>query len=383
MFISESFVWPKTLTKCRNSKLCKTCFWRSRRDSVKRARHLNSTCVASLVEDFRRKLNKGDVQDAFVLFKQLPASSLLDTQSAYQLLNLATSHLLHKKYAGQVQVAEIYEELKRKNILRAFRTVDSAEKLPVAGKLVSIDLLVREANVTPESLRPQTRSILSYQVAGISLSLALIFIGKYFHMETFIRPLGIGLLFSFLSDQLVLQGAVSEELYKTIFPIYKQKVLKHEAGHFLISYLLGCPLRGVVLTAWEALRLGIPGQAGTLFFDQKLESELSTGFITDATIDRYSIVLMAGIAAEALEYGQAEGGQSDEAALLRLLTSLNPPWLKERIFNQARWAVLQAILLIKQQRKAYYALVKCLEERKPLGDCIATIETFYQPFPVS
>jgi len=104
-----------------------------------------------------------------------------------------------------------------------------------------------------------------------------------------------------------------------------------------------------------------------------------TGFLTDATIDRYSIVLMAGIAAEALEYGQAEGGQSDEAALLRVLTCLNPPWSKERVFNQARWAVLQAILILKKQKKAYDALVDALSRKKPLGDCIALIEAHYVP----
>jgi hypothetical protein len=226
---------------------------------------------------------------------------------------------------------------------------------------------------------PRSQSIFSYQLAGISLSLGLIFFGRVLHIENIVRPIGICLLFAFLYDQIALQGAIFEELYKNLFPVYKQKVLKHEAGHFLVSYLLGCPVRGIVLSAWESLSLGIPGQAGTLFFDRKLESELMTGFLTDATIDRYSIVLMAGIAAEALEYGQAEGGQSDEAALLRVLTCLNPPWSKERVFNQARWAVLQAILILKKQKKAYDALVDALSRKKPLGDCIALIEAHYVP----
>jgi len=339
----------------------------------------NCHCCCSQVEEFQKQLKSGRVQEAFVLFKQLPSHSLLDPGVGFQLLNVASTLLLKRKYSNQVQVAEIYDELKRRNCLKAFGAIDSVEKLPEPRKQVGLDKLVETAKIPLEALRPRSQSIFSYQLAGISLSLGLIFFGRVLHIENIVRPIGICLLFAFLYDQIALQGAIFEELYKNLFPVYKQKVLKHEAGHFLVSYLLGCPVRGIVLSAWESLSLGIPGQAGTLFFDRKLESELMTGFLTDATIDRYSIVLMAGIAAEALEYGQAEGGQSDEAALLRVLTCLNPPWSKERVFNQARWAVLQAILILKKQKKAYDALVDALSRKKPLGDCIALIEAHYVP----
>ena len=41
------------------------------------------------------------------------------------------------------------------------------------------------------------------------------------------------------------------------------------------------------------------------------------GQLRRETIDRLSIITMAGIAAEALQFGNAEGGRSDEAALVR------------------------------------------------------------------
>lgn len=94
---------------------------------------------------------------------------------------------------------------------------------------------------------PRSQSIFSYQLAGISLSLGLIFFGRVLHIENIVRPIGICLLFAFLYDQIALQGAIFEELYKNLFPVYKQKVLKHEAGHFLVSYLLGCPVRGLCM----------------------------------------------------------------------------------------------------------------------------------------
>ncbi|GJD06831.1 hypothetical protein Gasu2_12230 [Galdieria sulphuraria] len=353
-FVSVSFLVNSQWIFSSNALLSKLNVKNKHHNLLKISRR-NCCCSASLIEEFQKKLNNG------------------------QLLNVVSTLVLKRHYSNQVQVAEVYDELKKKNCLKAFGVIDSEEKLPEPSKQIGLDKLVETAKIPLEALRPRSQSIFSYQLAGVVFSLSLIFFSHLFHIENIIRPIGISLLVGFLCDQIALQGAIFEELYKNLFPIYKKKVLKHEAGHFLVSYLLGCPVRGIVLSAWESLSLGIPGQAGTLFFDRKLESELSTGFLTDATIDRYSIVLMAGIAAEALEYGQAEGGQSDEAALLRVLTCLNPPWSKERVFNQARWAVLQAILIIKKQKKAYDALVHALSSKKPLGDCIAMIEANYEP----
>ncbi|EME29842.1 hypothetical protein Gasu_28420 isoform 1 [Galdieria sulphuraria] len=339
-FVSVSFLVNSQWIFSSNALLSKLNVKNKHHNLLKISRR-NCCCSASLIEEFQKKLNNGQVQEAFLLFKQLPSSSFSEVKSGFQLLNVVSTLVLKRHYSNQVQVAEVYDELKKKNCLKAFSVIDSEEKLPEPSKQIGLDKLVETAKIPLEALRPRSQSIFSYQLAGVVFSLSLIFFSHLFHIENIIRPIGISLLVGFLCDQIALQGAIFEELYKNLFPIYKKKVLKHEAGHFLVSYLLGCPVRGIVLSAWESLSLGIPGQAGTLFFDRKLESELSTGFLTDATIDRYSIVLMAGIAAEALEYGQAEGGQSDEAALLRVLTCLNPPWSKERVFNQARWAVLQ------------------------------------------
>lgn len=44
------------------------------------------------------------------------------------------------------------------------------------------------------------------------------------------------------------------------------------------------------------------------------------------TVCRYSVVLFAGVAAEALVYGEAEGGESDENLFKALVGELQPPW---------------------------------------------------------
>ncbi|KAH9315383.1 hypothetical protein KI387_024010, partial [Taxus chinensis] len=180
--------------------------------------------------------------------------------------------------------------------------------------------------------------------------------------------LGLGVL-----DAIYLGGSGLAQVV-SLWPPYKRRVIVHEAGHLLTAYLLGCPIRGVILEPWQAIQMGIQGQAGTQFWDKTLESELHEGRLTSASFDRYCMVLFAGIAAETLIYGDAEGGENDENLFKAIVSLLRPPWSTAQMSNQARWAVMQSYNLLKKNKFAHKVAVKALEKSNNLGFVIRKIE---------
>ena len=180
-----------------------------------------------------------------------------------------------------------------------------------------------------------------------------------------------------LADRALLRGLPSEAITRVLNPEYRRTVVAHEAGHFLCAYLLGCPVQACLLDPVAALRDGrVNGAAGTVFFDPELGESMEKGSLARSVIDRYCVVVMGGIAAEAERNQQAEGGRSDEAALINLLSSLDGgrTWDIARIQSQARWAASQALLLLREHRAAFDALCAALEAGASVGECILAIE---------
>jgi hypothetical protein len=155
-------------------------------------------------------------------------------------------------------------------------------------------------------------------------------------------------------------------------PQQRQRVIHHEAGHFLTAYFLGIPVTGYSLTAWEALKHGQPGRGGVAFDTQELTTKPINFEEMRLTLDRFCTVWMAGIAAERLVYGNAEGGQED-CEQLRLALSL--AGLPEIGYAQKqRWAQLQATSIIERHQNAYQALVTAMEQRASVVECCQIIQ---------
>jgi hypothetical protein len=285
---------------------------------------------------------------------------------------------------ARTEMTQLYETLKDAGQLQLFGAVDLKDRPPVGGShTVPPPVLEHVTGLSMSSLTPQPTNTLL--LAGVALAVVEVLVS----VSTAI-PLNVLALVTValvLLDRIAVNGAVLESALKVLQPGTQKKIVQHEAGHFLAAYLLGCPVEGIVLSAWAALRDGRFGgrqvSAGTSFYDPQLSSQMNSGGgkITRSSIDRYSTIVMAGIAAEAFQNGRADGGAGDELALIAFLSQLNansprsaPLWTGDGIRNQARWGAMQAVMLLKAYRPAYDALVDAMERGGSLGECVYAIE---------
>jgi hypothetical protein len=281
---------------------------------------------------------------------------------------------------ARTSMTDLYTVLKEQGQLRLFGAVDTRQFSPAAGSHTLPPALLESILDLPmTALTPKpTNSLL---LAGIALAVVEGIVSASSGLS--LNLLTFATLLAFAIDRLFLNGALFETVFKILQPGLQSKILRHEAGHLLAAYLLGCPVEGIVLSAWAALQDSRFGtrqvSAGTSFFDPDLSAQINgNGLLTRSALDRYSIIVMAGIAAEADIYGEADGGAGDEMALVAFLSRLNGGrvgiWDSDNIRNQARWGALNAVLMIREYKPAYDALVYALECGGTLGDCIYAIE---------
>ena len=131
-------------------------------------------------------------------------------------------------------------------------------------------------------------------------------------------------------------------------------------------------MSGYTLSAWEALKQKQPGQGGVSFDDQELASQLQSGTLSAQLLDRYCTIWMAGVAAEDLVYGDAEGGADDRSKLRTVLTPLGFSGLAQQ--QKERWAALQARTLLQANWPTYESLVSAMQQRADLSECFSIID---------
>jgi hypothetical protein len=149
-------------------------------------------------------------------------------------------------------------------------------------------------------------------------------------------------------------------------PAYRQRIIQHEAGHFLVAHLLGIPITGYTLSAWESVRKGLAAQGGVIFSPPPLD-------ISTQLLQQYCTVWMAGIAAEKLVYDRSEGGNEDYQKLRAVLFLAGKQ--QQEIVQQENLATLQAKALIKDRWEAYQALVIAMSNQASVVDCCHEIDS--------
>ncbi|KAJ7569703.1 hypothetical protein O6H91_01G089300 [Diphasiastrum complanatum] len=271
-------------------------------------------------------------------------------------------------------------ELSTQQRLEVFRVLDACHRASDMNLVAKAYNALKMLDLIPNFGRYKSfASKLSPKKWGLSgnsavvLALTLATFSYLINLGIELRPLAAATLGLGLLDAIYLGGTGLGQILN-LWPPYKKRVMVHEAGHIIVAYLLGCPVRGVVLDATQAIRMGIQGQAGTQFWDGTLEEELRQGRLTNASLNRYCMVLFAGIAAEALIYGEAEGGENDENLYKAIVSQLRPPWSPAKMSNQARWAVLESYKLLKEHKRAHSAVVHALEVGESMSLIVRTIE---------
>ncbi|MGP1371918.1 MAG: ATP-dependent Zn protease [Almyronema sp.] len=182
--------------------------------------------------------------------------------------------------------------------------------------------------------------------------------------------LTVGLLGLVTFDQLGLGGrlgAIVVDGLDRTSSTYRERILHHEAGHFLVAHLLDIPVVDYTLSPWETWRKGLPGLGGVIFDTQPLEQTLAQGQISALALNHFCMVWMAGIAAEQIVYGSAIGGDDDRQKLRSMCGSLQ--LAPTQTAMRERWSLLQAKSLIQQHQTTYSALIQAMAERQPMADC--------------
>ncbi|KAH1195952.1 hypothetical protein GmHk_19G056336 [Glycine max] len=178
--------------------------------------------------------------------------------------------------------------------------------------------------------------------------------------------ISLGLLFLWTLDAVSFGGGIGSLVVDTIVHSFSQKYHnRHEAGHFLIAYLVGILPRGYTNSSLDALQKegSLNIQAGTAFADFEFQEE---------TLNKFSCIALAGMSTEYLIYGFSEGGLDDIRKLDLLLKGLG--FTQKKSDTQVRWSLLNTVLLLQMHEAARAKVAEALSMGKSVGSCIDIIE---------
>jgi hypothetical protein len=218
-------------------------------------------------------------------------------------------------------------------------------------------------------------NIIAIGIFSVSMSVLL---GPVLNISPFIPAVTtLGILGLTTWDNLAWNGRGITLLLDFLAPAsHRQRVIHHEAGHFLVAYFLGIPITDYSVSAWETLKKGKLGIGGVSLDDTALSQQKNNLSEIPLILERFCTVWMAGIAAEILIYGTARGGEEDRAKMRELLERQG---LNKVIYPQKeRWSLLQAKNLLNKYQDAYQALVKAMENRASVEECSKIMQNHLQ-----
>ena len=237
-----------------------------------------------------------------------------------------------------------------------------------------------------------------------------------------------------------LQGALVS-VQRNFFPVYRQRMLQHEAGHFLMGHLLGWPVAGYTANAVKNAVEFYPlsdtdrgsNYARQLGFDANTRNDDTTGTqvmkpvlpdrdvpyyskegrgqelvemrsvfreaknysnnpmlelpsqndpstawpyrgFSDDELDKLAVVSVAGVCAEILAFGNAEGGVADINQLRQIFNAAEMEMTDREIDNRIRYAIGYTISQLRRHLGALDALAAAMERDASVAECVVAIE---------
>jgi hypothetical protein len=159
---------------------------------------------------------------------------------------------------------------------------------------------------------------------------------------------------------------VAVDRFSRINPEYRRRIARHEAGHFLVGYVMGVPV--------GSYDLGIDS-SHVNFLEAKLERKIFQGEkLSQEEVLPLAVISMSGVAAEAVEFDEVMGQTADLYDLQRILNRVNPKLSDAQQQQTTRWAVWYAASILKTHRGAWDALTEKMQEGAPVIECLKAIE---------
>ncbi|KAL8498097.1 hypothetical protein ACS0TY_021430 [Phlomoides rotata] len=166
-----------------------------------------------------------------------------------------------------------------------------------------------------------------------------------------------------------------EDTYNSIYE-HRVMCMQHEAGHFLVGYMLGVfPRRYKVPSVEDLLHDNFArGKVEFVGFEFLRDVGLDTrGRLNNETLKKFTCVVLGGLAAEHLVFGYSELLHSDVSKLDRVFKWLD---LREKeAASKTREAVQVAVSILCGQSEAQCRLAQAMALGTSLAFCIDTIET--------
>lgn len=201
------------------------------------------------------------------------------------------------------------------------------------------------------------------------------------------------------------------QAFSSLFPDYRERVVAHEAAHFLIAHILGIPVVSYSLAIGQehtdlleaglqrkivrslALSISVPPHMRTSHFGIGGRAAADRGGARPVgrarecvrppakkTFCMFSLFLhrlanaVSGVAAEAMRYPEVVGQNQDLFDLQKLINRTSPPLTAGTQQNLTRWAVWQAAAILKREAAAFDRLREAMAARRSTVDCIRAIE---------